>query len=354
MKTSTIILLVTLGLAGAAAFMLLPNKDADMSAIAPAGGGTEASHTEEDGHGHEEGDGDGHAHGAEEGGHGEEANRGHGDAHGEEGTTTTAPEAAPAAGVVVETAGPANLGERLPLRGKIILNPETTAEVKARFPGVVKSVRKTIGQSVAKGETLATVESNDSLQTYAVISPLAGVVLARAANVGDTAAEQAMFTVANLATVTAELHVFPQDLPRVQVGQEVQVESVDGTVDGTGTVKSLLPTTDADTQTVQVWVTLHNDDNRWRSGMAVQGGAVIGKAEVPLAVKATAIQTMEDKPVVFVKDGDTYETHQVKLGRSDGVYTEVLEGLKAGDVYVSKNSFIVKADIGKAGAAHEH
>ncbi|TKW61085.1 MAG: HlyD family efflux transporter periplasmic adaptor subunit [Blastochloris viridis] len=351
MKPSMIILLVTLGLAGVAAYTLLPAGASGMADISPAAGPKEAGAAED--HGHEGGE---ENHAKEESGSGEADGHGHGgeEEHGEEGSTKIAPEAAKSAGIVVEKAGPANLGERLPLRGKIILNPETTAEVKARFPGVVKSVRVTIGQSVAKGATLATVESNDSLQTYAVTSPLAGVVLARSTNVGDTAADQSMFTVANLHSVTAELHVFPQDLSRVQVGQEVYVESVDGTVEGAGTVKSLLPTTDADTQTVQVWVTLDNEDNRWRSGMAVQGGAVIGKAEVPLAVKTTAIQTMEDKPAVFVQNDDTYETHPVKLGRSDGVYTEVLEGLAVGDIYVSKNSFIVKADIGKAGAGHEH
>ncbi len=355
MKPSMIILLVTLGLAGVAAYVLVPSGQADRASISPAAGPEQPAGTPKkpEADGHEHGD---EAHGKEAGAEESHDEEGHGEeeGHGDEGSTKIDPEAAKAAGIVLETAGPANLGERLPLRGKVILNPETTAEVKARFPGVVKSVRATIGQSVAKGATLATVESNDSLQTYAVISPLAGVVLTRNTNVGDTAADQAMFTVANLATVTAELHVFPQDLSRVQVGQEVQVQSVDGTVESNGTVKSLLPTTDADTQTVQVWVTIDNADNRWRSGMAVQGGAVIGKAEVPLAVKTTAIQTMEDKPAVFVKEGDTYETRPVKLGRSDGVYTEVLEGIKAGDSYVSKNSFIIKADIGKAGAGHEH
>lgn len=329
MKTSTIILIL-LGLAGVGVFMLF--------------GHTDKEHAEGDGHSHAE---SGHAEGEESHEHEEEG-------HPEESTTTITEEAAKAAGVEVEIAGAANLGERLPLRGKIILNPETTADVKARFPGVVKSVRKAIGQTVAKGETLATVESNDSLQTYPVTSPLSGVVLARNANVGDTAAEQAMFTVANLATVTAELHVFPQDLSRVHMGQDVEVQSVDGTVEGSGTVTSLLPTTDADTQTVQLWVELENTDNRWRAGMAVQGGAVIGKDEVPLAVKTTAIQTMEDKPVVFVKQGDTYSAHPVKTGRSDGTYTEVLEGIEVGNSYVAKNSFIIKADIGKSGAAHEH
>ncbi len=306
-----------------------------LKTIAPAEG---PEHTEADEHGHNETE----EHGHEEGGQSEEQ------------ATIITDEAAKAAGILVETAGAANLSERLHLRGKIILNPETTAEVKARFAGVVKSVRKTIGQNVAKGETLSTVESNDSLQTYTVTSPLAGVILTRNINVGDTAADQPIFTVANLSTVTAELHVFPQDLSRVHVGQTVQVQSVDGSVDGSGKVKSLLPTTDADTQTVQVWVTLDNTDARWRSGMAVQAGAVIGEEQVALAVLNSALQTLEDQTVVFVKEGESYSAHPIKTGRTDGIYTEVLEGIEAGTNYVAKNSFIVKADIGKASAEHAH
>ncbi len=274
--------------------------------------------------------------------------------HTEEQVTTIPDAAAKSAGIITETAGPANLAEHLPLRGKIILNPETSAEVKARFAGVVKSVRVTIGQSVKKGETLATVESNDSLQTYAVTSPLAGTVLALHAHVGDTAADEPIFTVANLNSVTAELHVFPKDLPRIHVGQNVQVNSVEGSLEGTGTIASLLPTTDAATQTVQVWVTLTNINAHWRAGMAVQAAAVVSEEKVPLAVKTTALQTLDDKTVVFVKEGDTYTAHPVKTGRTDGTYTEVLEGLKTGSTYVSKNSFIIKADIGKSAAGHAH
>ncbi|TKW61377.1 MAG: HlyD family efflux transporter periplasmic adaptor subunit [Blastochloris viridis] len=326
MKPHTLIFIaIALAVAGSGCWYF---KHTDMNAIAPAEG---PDHAEADEHGH-----------ADEG-------------HGDEASTTLSDEVAKAAGITVETAGPAALAERLPLRGKIILNPETSAEVKARFAGVVKRVRATLGQTVTKGEALATVESNDSLQTYAVTSPLSGVVLARSVNVGDTAAEQPLFTVANLATVTAELHVFPQDISRVRVGQTVQVQSVDGSVEGTGTIKALLPTTDADTQTVQVWVTLPNSDARWRAGMAVQAGAVVGEdQQVALAVKNTALQTLNNQTVVFVKEGETYAAHPIKPGRTDGVMTEVLEGLEAGDSYVATNSFIVKADIGKASAEHSH
>lgn len=280
---------------------------------------------------------------AEEGGHDE----------GEK--TVIEPEAAKLAGIMVENVEAHTIRESLPLTGKVILNPNASAEIKARFPGVVRKVEKAVGQSVKKGDVLAYVESNDSLQTYAVTSPLSGVVLSRHASVGDTAAEEAMFTVADLDTVMAEFHVFPNDLARIQAGQTVQVQSVDGNIMADGEVKSLLPVANVDTQTVIAWVLLSNKDGRWRPGMAVQGGAVVNQQEVAMAVKASALQTMNDATVVFVQEGtNTYEVRPVKIGRSDGIMTEVLSGLEAGDKYVSKNSFVVKADIEKAGAEHEH
>lgn len=325
MKPQTLAIITAIILLAGGAYLYFTSTQLDTIALANVG-----EHTEVDEHGHDKSE------------------------HDEEKSTTIANESAKAAGIVVETAGPIKLSERLPLRGKIILNPETSAEVKARFAGVVKSVRVTLGQVVKKGETLATVESNDSLQTYAVASPLAGTVLAQHAHVGDTASEDPIFTVANLSTVTAELHIFPQDLSRIRVGQTVYVQSVDGSLEGAGTVKSLLPTTNAETQTVPMWVTLDNDDARWRSGMAVQAGAIISEEQAALAVRNTALQTLQDQTVVFVKEGETYSAHSVKTGRTDGIFTEVLEGIEAGAVYVSKNSFIVKADIGKASAEHQH
>jgi cobalt-zinc-cadmium efflux system membrane fusion protein len=44
----------------------------------------------------------------------------------------------------------------------------------------------------------------------------------------------------------------------------------------------------------------------------------------------------------------------VRIGVSDGEYVEILSGLTSGQPYVSENSFLIKADILKSGAAHEH
>jgi cobalt-zinc-cadmium efflux system membrane fusion protein len=273
--------------------------------------------------------------------------------HTEAKATTITAEAAKVAAIGVETAGPVTIRESLPLTGKIILNPDAEAEIKARFPGVVKKLEKAVGDSVRKGDVLAYVESNDSLQTYPVTSPLAGTVLSRSVNVGDTAAEAPMFVVADLNRLMAEFHVFPRDLERMRVGQVVRVQNMDASVTEDGTVKSLLPTTNSDTQTVMALISLGETGSQWRPGMAVQGGALVSQQDVSLGVKNSALQTMDGKTVVFAQKNENYQAREVKLGRSDGVQTEVLAGLTAGENYVARNSFVVKADIEKSGAGHD-
>ncbi len=56
----------------------------------------------------------------------------------------------------------------------------------------------------------------------------------------------------------------------------------------------------------------------------------------------------------FGRYGDQFEVRPVLLGRSDGQYVEVLKGLQAGVKYAARNSFLIKADIGKSGASHDH
>ena len=90
------------------------------------------------------------------------------------------------------------------------------------------------------------------------------------------------------------------------------------------------------------------------AGVFVKGELQIAEHSVPLAIKRTALQTMRDAPVVFVQTGDNYEKRELKLGRQDNNWVEVLSGLEPGTRYVTANSYLVKADIEKAGAAHEH
>jgi cobalt-zinc-cadmium efflux system membrane fusion protein len=70
-----------------------------------------------------------------------------------------------------------------------------------------------------------------------------------------------------------------------------------------------------------------------------------------------AVQTVEGEPAVFVphaSEANTFQKRQVGVGPSVNGMVPVFAGLKEGEKYVAAGSFILKAEIGKEGAAHEH
>ncbi|MGB3364481.1 MAG: efflux RND transporter periplasmic adaptor subunit [Thermodesulfobacteriota bacterium] len=276
-----------------------------------------------------------------------------------EGRTEISEKAAQESGVNTEKAGAATISKYARLTGRITLNRNSTAQIRARFPGIVKSVNAMWGQQVKKGDVLAKVESNKSLNTFNVVSPVDGIIMARNTNVGDVAGDKPLFTIADLSEVWAEFHVFPTDLPNIQPDQMVRVYELAGLRDenlnmAIAPLKMLLPTANAISQTVLAIVPLDNKHGQWRPGMTVKGDVLIDEKQVPLAVKTSALQSFRDFTVVFAKVGNAYEVRMLELGMSDGEMVEVLSGLKPGTEYVTENSFLIKADIEKSGAGHDH
>lgn len=270
-----------------------------------------------------------------------------------EGRTTIAPLSARQAGIVTATAGPALLDETTELMGKIELAPSATAEVGARFPGRVVAVAKNAGDRVVRGTLLARVESNESLQTYSVTSPISGVVLERRTNVGDVTGSEPIFVIADPAQVVAAFPVFPRAMEKVAAGQTVRIEGLSGDGGETSKIAGFLPLAEAATQTVVARAPLTRGDH-WRPGMAVRGRVTTARREVPLAVKTSALQPFRDFTVVFARVRDTFEVRMLELGQQTPEWTEVKGGLKPGTVYAAQGAYVIKADIEKAGASHDH
>jgi membrane fusion protein, heavy metal efflux system len=271
-----------------------------------------------------------------------------------EGRTSITADAAREAGIEVEEAGPATFDQTIDLTGLVQLAPGAQSEVGARFPGRVMAVMGNVGDRVSAGTLLARVESSESLQTYSVTSPRAGIVLERRTNVGDVTGSDPIFIIGDLADVYAALPIYPRDLERVRPGQRVLVESLVGDHARTATISGFLPLGDATTQTVTARAPLPNADGYWREGMGVTGRLTISRRRVPLAVRTSALQTFRDFTVVFARVGDTYEVRMLELGQRTPEWTEVLSGITPGQAYVTEGSFIIKADIEKAGASHDH
>lgn len=274
-----------------------------------------------------------------------------------EGRVTIPAASAQAAGIQMAKAGPQLIRDVLPLYGRVALNPEAVREVGARFPGTVKTVEVSLGQAVKVGAVLARVESSDSLQVYAVTAPIGGVITERRTNPGQQAGSEPLFVISDLSQSWVELSVFPKDMARLRVGQRVRLKAVD---DDEGKDNSseaeivrITPAGISANQSLKAWARI-KQSGALTPGQYVNAEVLIGGAQVPLAVRTDALQSFRDFTVVFIRVGETYEVRMLELGRNDGELVEVLGGLKPGAEYVAANSYLIKADIEKSGASHDH
>ena len=271
-----------------------------------------------------------------------------------EGRTTIAAETARSMGIANAEAGPATLKKQLSLSGVIQADPARVSRVRARYPGIVREVAAQPWTTVARGSLLAQVQSNESLQNYSITAPIGGVIVEHRAQVGEATGEETLFTIVDLSRVWVELDVFQNDLATVSENQPVEVFDLEGRKLADGRVSRIAPLAIHGSQSVRARVVLDNASGVLRPGQFVTGRVTIGESRVPLAVARTGIQRFRDFDVVFEQIGDTYEVRMLELGEADKERVEVLGGLAVGARYVTENSYLIKADIEKSGASHDH
>lgn len=393
-----------------------------------------AGHSEAEGHADGEHHEEGKAEGKEDHGHGHGEARGHaGEEHNEEKEKTEKTEKTiaftdaqiQAAGVAIESAGPARIQSSLQLPGEIKFNEDRTAHVVPRVAGVVESVPANLGQEVKRGQVLAVLSSpmlseqrselrsaerrlelahstyqrekklweekisaqQDYLQAqqamqeaqiavananqkllalgaapassvlgrYELRAPFDGMVVEKHISLGESVKEDAsVFTISDLSTVWAEISVAANNLNLVRIGEPVSIRSSAFEQAASGTVSYVGSLIGAQTRTATARVTVTNPQRIWRPGLFVNVDLVSSEAEAAVTVSADAVQTVEDKPTVFLKVPGGFLPQHVQTGRSDGRRIEVLSGLAPGTAHAASGSFVVKSQQGKSSATHTH
>lgn len=218
----------------------------------------------------------------------------------------------------------------------------------------LQEARIAAGNARQKLSAIGAAPSGSALNRFELRAPLDGVVVAKHLSQGEAVqAETAVFTVADLRTVWADFSVTAKDLEAVTPNAPATVRA---TATGTaveGKVSYVGALLGEQTRTAPARVTLDNPRLAWRPGMFVNVLVESGHVQVPVAVRAEAVQTVDDKPSVFVPVEGGFEVRPVKTGRTDGTWTEILDGLPAGTRYAAANSYVLKAEAGKS-ADHGH
>jgi cobalt-zinc-cadmium efflux system membrane fusion protein len=248
--------------------------------------------------------------------------------------------------IEVKVAGPGVIKTHIDLTGEIIAEPSRISHIIPRFNGIVKEVYKTVGDKVSKGEKLALIESNESLTIYEVQSLISGTIIEMHMTQGELIGNEAhAFTIADLNKVWATFNIYQKDLGKIRVGQRALVSVGSMDIEEIGTISYVSPILDEKTRTATARVILNNQTGKWLPGMFVTAKVDVSEKRYPVVIEKTALQTLEEQVVVFIKDKNGFKPKAVRIGNENDDYVEIISGLNAGDQYVSKNSFILKAEI---------
>lgn len=266
-----------------------------------------------------------------------------------EGRTKIEAKVAEALEIKSEIAGPATLEETIDVYGNVIADPALERAVSARFDGIITAVHVGLGDRVTQGQALFTVESNESLKSVAVHAPISGVVTLQNARVGEQSQGKTLLRIIDNSKTYAELAIFPSQLAQVTTGASVTVNYQNSEIAG---VIDFIANEVNPNQSVTARVKL--EKAQLPVGAQLSAKIKVAEHKVPLAVKRVGLQAFRDFTVVYAQVGDEYEVRMLELGREAGDWVEVLGGLEPGTRYVTENSFVVKADIEKSGASHDH
>lgn len=210
------------------------------------------------------------------------------------------------------------------------------------------------GHGLADAEITALTSRRETPpRRYEVRAPAAGRVVDRRALVGaQVVAEAELYQVADLSTVLAELSAAPADLAAIKDGAHIKLVA-EGREAAT-TVLLVGPQLDGETRRARVFARLDNADGAWRPGAFVTGMVETGRHELSIAVPRAAVHAIKGEAIVFVRTEDGFEAREVVLGEGDERVVEVTFGLDSGESVATRNSFVVKAELGKAEAEHSH
>jgi len=356
------------------------------------------------------------------------------DEHGEEKIVRLTEAKRKELGIEVVAAQSGSLKTQLALTGTVSLNTDRFVRVVSRIPGVVREVRKNLGDTVRAGEVMAVIDSREladakggylaatervaltadtfqrekdlwekkispaedylkakqahtearielrsakqklialgfsesalqqlvhepeaSLTRYEVAAPFAGTVIEKRLNVGEFVKDDTeVFNVADLRTVWVNLNVPPADLRFVEKGQRVQIAAGGGLPDVDARISYIGAVVVEDTRTVPVRAELPNPDGRWRPGLFVTARLTTKETTASVLIPKAAIQTIEGKPSVFVQTQEGFEARPVSVGQSNETHAEITAGLAAGERYAATETFVLKADLAKSEAEHQH
>lgn len=161
--------------------------------------------------------------------------------------------------------------------------------------------------------------------------------------------EAVLFRVADPTRIQIEAAVPVTDARRITPGDPATVAGATGDEVGAA-VRSVTPGVDADSRSATVVLALTGDLDGLQPGQFVRvriRPRSTAPAEGRFVLPSEAVQAVDGRDVVFVRNGDKFIATSVRTGARSGGRIEILSGLTAGQTVAGKKAFLLKAELGK-------
>ncbi|WP_437599439.1 efflux RND transporter periplasmic adaptor subunit [Sorangium sp. So ce590] len=255
--------------------------------------------------------------------------------------------------------------ERISAEKEYLAAKQAVAEARIEHRSAAQKLSATAGSGATRGTG------------YALVAPMDGTIIEKHIAIGEVLKEDTqVFVIADLSTIWVNVTVYAKDLSRVQVGQTAWVKAEGIEQAAQGTLAYLGQVVDEQNRSAVARVILQSPGAAWRPGLFATADIAVEEVAAPVVISDEAIQRIEGREVAFVEQHGGFEVRPVKIGRrgmsspgsgakgadrrpgapsvEHAPVVEILAGVAAGERYAGKNSFILKAELGKSEAGHQH
>lgn len=231
--------------------------------------------------------------------------------------------------------------------GRIMDIPANRVVLSTRIAGRVVELDAFEGDQVVGGQRIAVIESRqlgDPPPRVELFAPRSGLIIRSHIQLGQPVEPSAeIMDIVDRSKVWAVARIPEQEAAQVRVGSRawIRVPAL-----GTGQMETEVirfgTEADPDSGTVAAIFELPNPDGRMQPGMRAEFSVVLDSQADVLSVPREAVQGDPARRVVFVEDPSlpyAFVRTPVVIGRQNERYVEILDGLREGDVVVTRGSY---------------
>ena len=220
-----------------------------------------------------------------------------------------------------------------------------------------QSKQKLLALSMTEEQIHKLPTQESPLNIYTIDSPIDGKIIERHITLGEViTSDKQVFVIANLDTVWINLAIPAEELPKIKKDQKVDIFAHQGELLCTGFIMYVSPVINEESRTGRAVIQLENPRHELHPGDFIKAQVVVSEKSDLLSLPHSAAQRIDGKTFIFIKSkSNVFEAKSINIKGSDkGEFIEVMDGLKEGDEVVIKNSFLLKAELGKSEAEHAH